>query len=95
VIVRISGDGQFELGDEAVKKLDSLDTRLTEALNAGDDAAFRSILGETVKFVEENGARVPADRVVPSQVIVPPADVDLDEARDFFTDEGLMEPLPA
>jgi hypothetical protein len=33
--------------------------------------------------------------VVPSEVIIPPRDIDLEEARNFFTDEGLMSPIPA
>jgi len=32
---------------------------------------------------------------VPSDIIVPPEDVSMDEAQQFFTDEGLMQPLPA
>lgn len=95
MIVRISGEGQFELDDDEARQLDQLDNRLVEALNAGDAGAFRSGLEETVRFVEEKGTRVPADRVVPSDVIIPPTDIDLEEARQFFTDEGLMSPVPA
>jgi hypothetical protein len=94
MIVRISGQGQYELDDDAVKRLDELDTRLTAALGS-DAAAFRAALQETVQFIEQSGTPVADERVVPSDVIVPPADVDLEEAKNFFTDEGLMDPLPA
>jgi hypothetical protein len=93
--VRISGIGQYELDDEAIKTLDKLDDRLMESLNAGDEKGFQSTLHETISFVQSNGKEVPHDRVVPSEVIIPPDDVTLDEARSFFTDEGLMAPLPA
>lgn len=95
MIVRISGMGQFRLDDNAVKQLDALDTRLTDALNEQNEEEFRATLAETIQFVQESGTEVPDTEVVPSEVIVPPEDVTLAEARDFFTDEGLMAPLPA
>ena len=95
MIVRISGEGQFELDDQAAHRLDELDNQLVDALNADDAEAFRSGLEETVRFVGQRGRPVAHDRVVPSDVIIPPPDIDLEEARQFFTDEGLMAPLPA
>lgn len=95
MIVRISGEGQFELDDQATKRLDQLDNQLVNALNAGDADAFRRRLEETVTYVRQSGSPLAAERVVPSDVIIPPTDIDLEEARQFFTDEGLMAPLPA
>jgi hypothetical protein len=95
MIVRISGMGQYRLDDEAIRRLDALDTRLTDALNARNEDEFRSALTETIQFVQQSGTPVPDTEVVPSEVIVPPDDVTLAEAEDFFTDEGLMAPLPA
>lgn len=95
MIVRISGTGQFELDDEACKRLDQLDDQVTNALNQGDEQGFHAALHEVIQFVQSSGSPVPHDRVVPSEVIVPPEDVTLDEAKRFFTDEGLMAPLPA
>jgi hypothetical protein len=95
MIVRVSGEGQYELDEGTLVELDRLDTRLTEALNGGDAAAFQSTLEETIRLVEERGTPVPDSRVVPSEVIIPPRDTSLEEARQYFTDEGLMEPLPA
>jgi hypothetical protein len=95
VIVRISGEGQFDLDDDAVRRLDALDTELTEAMNAGDEQRFHQALSATVQFVRESGSPVAHERVVPSEVVVPPDDVSLEEARGFFTDEGLMQPIPA
>lgn len=95
MIVRISGVGQYELDDASVRKLDELDTKLTNALTIGNEQEFHSALHETIAFVKDTGSEVPHDMVVPSQVIIPPEDVTLSEAQDFFTDEGLMAPLPA
>ena len=94
MIVRISSVGQYELDDDAVTTLDKLDTRLTEALHAGNESEFHAALHETISFVQR-GKEVPHDQLVPSDVVIPPDDITLAEAKDFFTDEGLMAPLPA
>jgi hypothetical protein len=95
MIVRISGLGQFELDNQAVRKLDELDTKITDALHNDQEQEFHQSLAEAINFVRSNGKEVPDDQVVPSDVIVPPEDVTMAEAKDFFTDEGLMQPLPA
>ena len=95
MIVRISGTGQFELDDAAVRRLDELDTELTQALRGRERERFHQVLHDTIEFVQSSGSVVPADRVVPSQVIIPPEDISLEDAERFFSDEGLMEPLPA
>lgn len=95
MIVRISGTGQFDLADQEVRRLNDLDDELTKALHDRDEATFRRVLSEIVTMVTERGTPVGDDQVVPSDVIVPPEDITLDEAGRFFTDEGLMQPLPA
>ena len=95
MIVRISGEGQYELDDAGVRKLDELDTKLTNALNERQEEEFHHTLAATISFVRENGKALSSDRVLPSDVIVPPDDITMDEAQQFFTDEGLMQPLPA
>jgi len=95
MIVRISGHGQFELDDAAVHHLEDLDTTLTAALHAGQEAEFHRLLASTIGYIEGNGKPLSHERVAPSDVIVPPEDVSMDEAQQFFTDEGLMQPLPA
>jgi hypothetical protein len=95
VIVRISGVGQYELDDNAVHKLNELDSALTDALHASQEAEFHDLLKQTIQFIQDEGTEVGLDRVVPSDVIVPPADVTMAEAQQFFTDEGLLQPLPA
>ena len=95
MIVRISGTGQFELDDSGVRELDRLDTALTEALQSNQQEKFREVLAQTIAFVRDHGAAVADERVVGSEVIIPPEDVTMEEAQQFFTDEGLMAPLPA
>ena len=95
MIVRISGEGQYDLDDDAVRRLDKLDTDLTDAIDNSREEEFSKLLRETVEFVRSSGKEVSDDQILPSEVIIPPEDVSLEEARAFFTDEGLMAPLPA
>lgn len=96
MIVRISGEGQYELNDSAAHRLEALDTSVTDALHAGDERGFHRHLHEVMTFVRAEGKPVAADQVVPSQVIIPPDDVTMDEARRFFSDDGQhMHPVSA
>lgn len=96
MIVRISGEGQYELNDSAAHRLEALDATLTEALHAGDEQRFHRDLREVMAFVRSEGKPVAPDQVVPSQVIIPPDDVTMDEARKFFSDDGEhMHPVSA
>lgn len=95
MIVRISGTGQFEIDDAEVSRLHEIDADLTAALHAGEEDAFHRHLHEMIQSVLENSTPVPHDRVLPSEVILPPEDVTMEEAKRFFHDEGLLEPLPA
>lgn len=93
MIVRVSGIGQFELDDAQIRRLDALDTTLTEAFQGHNEHAFQHALVEMVRFVCSEGVPLEQGRLVTSDVIVPPEDVTISEAEGFFTDEGLMQPL--
>lgn len=95
MIVRIQGEGQYELEDGNRDRLDQLDSELFAALDGGDAASFHAALQNVIRWVETNGAVVADDRVIPSQVILPPPDISLDEAKALFTDEGYLKPVEA
>ncbi|MGI8826896.1 MAG: PspA-associated protein PspAA [Chloroflexota bacterium] len=95
MIVRISGTGQFRLDDDASHRLDEIDKALTHAIETQEEQSFHRLLHEAVEFVRSNGTPVPNDQIPASDVVVPPEDIDLEEARRFFTDEGLMAPVSA
>jgi hypothetical protein len=94
VIVRLMGEGQFEIDDEVAKGLNDLDEQVGQALEAGDEERFRQLLVRMAEAVRTNGARVPDDQLDASDAIVPPEDLSLEEARRLFEDEGLIPDLP-
>jgi len=94
VIVRLMGDGQYEVDDEVAKGLHDLDEQAGEAVEQGDEEKLRDLLRRIADAVRANGARVPDEDLSASDGIVPPDDLSLEEARRLFEDEGLIPDLP-
>jgi hypothetical protein len=90
MIVRILGEGQFEVDDSATEELNALDANLEKAVNAADEAAFRSALAALLDRVRSLGSPVPADTIKPSDLIVPNSEADVAGVRDLLTNDGLI-----
>ena len=89
------GEGQFDIDDEVAKGLNDLDQQAATALEAGDEQLLSELLGRMAEAVRTNGARLPDEELSPSEAIVPPEDLSLDEARELFEGEGLIPDLPS
>jgi hypothetical protein len=90
MIVRISGEDQYRLEDGAHERLNQLDSRVVDACDGGEEAAFETAFAELIDFVRSTGVRVGDDEIETSDVILPPADTTLAEAAAEFTGEGLI-----
>jgi PspAA-like protein len=86
VIVRILGEGQFQVAEDVAAKLTALDTELDAAVRKSDDAAFHAALGAAVGLVRESGTSVPADTFVTADFILPFSDASIDEVRKLLAD---------
>jgi hypothetical protein len=89
VIVRIATEGQYELDGEA-GQLDELDNAAVAACEAGDEAQFREVYGRLLDHVRSHGRPVEDDYLGGSDLILPPPDVSLKEARAGFSGQGLI-----
>jgi hypothetical protein len=94
VIVRLMGEGQFEVDDEVAKGLNELDEKAGAAVERGDEQELRELLDRMAEAVRTNGARIADDDLRGSDAIVPPEDLSLEEARQLFEGEGLIPDLP-
>jgi hypothetical protein len=90
MIVRISTEGQYELTESDAEVLNELDNQAVAACDSGDEEQFRQTYDALLRFVRENGGALAGDRLAASDVILPPPDVSLAEARQEFTGEGLI-----
>jgi chromosome condensin MukBEF complex kleisin-like MukF subunit len=95
VIVRVMGEAQYRVSDEHATLLNELDDQAAQALERGDEEDLRRLLRELADAVRDNGERLDDADLSPSDGIVPPDDLSLDEARDLFEGEGLIPDLPA
>jgi acetyl-CoA carboxylase carboxyltransferase component len=94
VIARVLGDGQYRVDDEAVAALNELDEQAAQAVEAGDEENVHRLLGMMAKTVRERGERLADDELSPSDLIIPPDDLSLEEAKELFSGEGLIPDLP-
>jgi hypothetical protein len=90
VIVRISTEGQYEVLPNDAETLQELDNQAVAACEAGEEDRFHDSFARLLQFVRERGQPVPGDELAPSDVILPPPDVSLEEAKKEFSGEGLI-----
>jgi hypothetical protein len=90
MIVRISGEGQFDVPDGHVEELNRLDDDLTKAVDSGDDAQFTAALEALLASVRTVGQELPADWIGPSDLVLPSPDSSIHEVREVLGDEGLI-----
>ena len=90
MILRILGEGQLEVTDEALLELNDLDDQLIHAVEKGDETLFHKALANLVNKVREVGKPMADDHLGPSELILPGADATLDEVRALLSDEGLI-----
>jgi hypothetical protein len=90
MIVRILGEGQFKVDDNATAELNQLDTQLESAVTHNDEAAFTVALAGLLDQVRALGSPLPPDTLEASDLILPHQDSSMDEVRKLLTDEGLI-----
>ncbi|CAI8019212.1 hypothetical protein GBAR_LOCUS11568 [Geodia barretti] len=90
LIVRILGEGQFNLPGSVIDDLNDIDNRMVEAVATEDGAQFQSLLDEMFRLVRDRGEPLPLDQLVESDLILPETDLTLDEAEHIFIGDGLL-----
>lgn len=90
MIVRVLGEGQYELDESAEGRVQALDDELGAALGADDEARFAATLDRLLAEVREHGRQLDAHRLVPSDVAVPSEGSSISEVRKLLA-EGTWE----
>jgi hypothetical protein len=90
VIVRVSGEGQYELPETDAERLNDLDNQAVAAVEAGDEDRFNELWHQMLELVQNDGNELADDELVESDVILPPRDITFDEAKADFSGEGLI-----
>ncbi len=90
MIVRILGEGQYDVADAALDRLNALDAAVETAIEASDEAAFATGLAALLDGVRTAGVPRDPDSLDESDLILPPADASIDEVRELLSDDGLI-----
>ncbi len=89
MIVRILGEGQYDVDDAALDRLNELDAAVEAAVEAGDQEALGSALTALHDAVR-TGTPHDADSLDESDLILPPSGATVAEVRDLLGDDGLI-----
>jgi hypothetical protein len=90
VIVRILGEGQFDVSDDSLDRLNELDAAVEAAVESGDVETFRGALAALLDGVRSVGTPHDAESLDESDLILPMADAELDEVKAMLNDDGLI-----
>jgi hypothetical protein len=91
-IVRIMGQGQYTVDSKMLKKLNDLDNAIVDLVSRerSDDAEFKKKLTELGEMVVRKGKPLDPKAIIQSDIILPSADLSVDEAKKLFRGEGVI-----
>lgn len=91
-IVRIMGHGQFTVDNKILKKLNDIDNDIVKLVSTerSDDFEFKKRLTELSEMVVKNGKPLDPREIIKSDIILPSADLSIDEAKRLFRGEGVI-----
>jgi hypothetical protein len=90
MIVRILGEGQWDVEDAEVTALNELDAAVESAVDGGDRTTFSQSMDALLAAVRSVGVPLPDESLVDSDLILPPSDATLEEVRELLNDDGLI-----
>ena len=90
MIVRILGEGQFDVPDSSLASLNELDDQLAKAVESNDPDTFAVALGELLAAVKAHATPHPPNALDPSDCVLPGSDSTIEEVRELLGEEGLI-----
>ncbi len=91
MIIRVMGEGQYRVDSALFDTLNEIDNRIVEDAQKGNQQEYERSLAELIGCIQREGQRIADTELIESDIIVPPADMTLAEARDVFKGTGLFE----
>ncbi|MFF0429440.1 hypothetical protein ACFYUJ_34310 [Streptomyces sp. NPDC004520] len=90
MIIRILGEGQYEVAERHLDRLNELDSSVQSAADADDETTFAVALSALLDAVRSLGEPVPDQRITPSDLVLPDEHTGLARVRELLSDEGLI-----
>ena len=97
-IVRVAGHGQFKVAKSTINKINDIDNQIVDILNKDTnndnkiayEKEFRKKLLEMVNLITTEGKPLAHKELIESHIILPTADLSIEEAKKIFKGEGLI-----
>lgn len=86
MIVRVLGDGQYDVPEGLEGEFERLDNHLIAHVEDGDEEAFRRELAELVALVRQ-GSELPHDDFRPSDAVLPSPQSSLEDVRELLAED--------
>jgi hypothetical protein len=90
MIVRILGEGQWDVAEGDLEELNKLDSEVEAAVESGDEPTFSLTLAALLHKVRTTGTPLPDESLDDSDLILPPSDATIEEVRELLGDDGLI-----
>jgi len=91
MIIRIMGEGQYNVKSSNFDKLNKIDNKIVEYVQKGDEKKYKKGLADLIGMIHREGTMLDNEDLIESDVIVPPADMTLEEARQVFRGTGIFK----
>ncbi|AOP54936.1 PspA-associated protein PspAA [Brevibacterium aurantiacum] len=90
MIIRIMGEGQYDVADVDQDLLQKYDNQVEDAVNVGNEQAAKNALQSLHDYVVGHGKPVSDDYLGSSEAVVPFVDATLQEITELLTGEGFI-----
>jgi hypothetical protein len=93
VIVRIMGEGQFNVADVEQDTLQKYDDEVEAAVESGDSEHVHRALSTLRQYVLDHAEPVADDFLGGSDIVIPYPDAEIEEIQQLLTGEGFIPEL--
>ncbi|MCD1294117.1 hypothetical protein CUJ83_03795 [Methanocella sp. CWC-04] len=90
MIIRILNENQYIVPSLYLDEINEIDNEIVRCIAKSDSEGFKKKYAELVEIVRSNGIPMDPATIKESDLIIPPADVTFEEARNIFIGEGLI-----
>jgi hypothetical protein len=85
------GEGQYNVRSSLFDDLNTIDNAIVEHVQKGNEPGYKKNLAKLIGIIQREGKAVDDSELIESDIIVPPADMTLEEARGIFTGTGIFK----
>ncbi|MGA9153789.1 MAG: hypothetical protein WBZ36_24675 [Candidatus Nitrosopolaris sp.] len=92
-IVRVMGHGQFRVGNRTAEKISRIDNELIKIIELWKEGEkkYSRRVSDVLGLVKKDGVPLEHNEIIQSDIIVPGADISIEEAKNLFTDQHLLK----